>query len=60
MAHHTEPNTNYSLYYILAIICGILTAWIISGSIPYIILGAILGWLLAVFYINVLVKDRDY
>lgn len=47
-----------SLYFILAAIFGILTAWIVTGSFGWIIVGAILGLLTAGFYVNVLAKDR--
>lgn len=56
--HHSEPD--YSLYYILALIFGVLTAWVVTGSVLYILLGALLGLLTAGFYVNVLVKDREY
>ena len=54
-----HETTNYSLFYILAVICGILTAWIVDGTILYILLGAILGLLSAGFFVNVLVKNRE-
>jgi hypothetical protein len=57
--HHTTDHTVYSVYYILAVICGILTAWVVTGSILYILLGAILGLFSAGFFVNVLVKNRE-
>ena len=57
--HDTTETTNYSLFYILAVICGILTAWIVDGTILYILLGALLGLLSAGFFVNVLVKNRE-
>lgn len=54
-----HETTNYSLFYILAVICGILTAWIVDGTILYILLGALLGLLSAGFFVNVLVKNRE-
>lgn len=51
--------TNNSWYYILAIIFGILTALVTTGSIAWAILGAILGLLTAGFYVNVLVEKRE-
>lgn len=53
-----SSETDYSLYYILAVICGVLTAWVITSSVLYTILGAILGLLLAAFFVNALVKGR--
>ena len=57
--HNTKETTNYSFYYILAVICGVLTAWVVTGSILFILLGAILGLLTAGFFVNVLVKNRE-
>lgn len=51
--------TNNSWYYILALIFGILTALVTTGSIAWAILGAILGLLTAGFYVNVLVEKRE-
>ena len=59
MDKHDNPEVNYSLFYILAVICGILTAWVITGSLLYVLLGAVLGLLSAGFFVNVLVKDRE-
>ena len=56
-ANNTE--TNYSYFYILAVIFGVLTAWVVTGSIWYVLLGAFLGLLTAAFFVNVLVKDRE-
>jgi len=55
---HT-PNLDYSYFYILSLICGILTAWVISESVLWTILGAILGLLFAAFFVNALVKDSE-
>ena len=46
------------LYFILAAICGVLTGWIVTESILYAFLGAILGLLSAGLYVNVLVKQK--
>ena len=59
MENHNNTETNYSLFYILAVIFGVLTAWIVTGSILYVLLGAFLGLLTAAFFVNVLVKDRE-
>lgn len=56
---HQEEETNNSLYYILAVIFGALTGLVVSGSIAYTLLGALLGMLFAVFYVNVLVEKRE-
>lgn len=48
-----------SLYFTLALIFGILTAWVVSGSVLWSIFGGIIGLLFAAFYVNVLVERRD-
>lgn len=60
MSNHTETSTNNdSLYYILALIFGAATAFVISGSILWSIFGAFVGLLFAAFFINALVKNRE-
>ena len=57
MENHKTKN-NYSSYYLVpALICGMVTGWIVTGSVGYTILGAILGLLTAGFWINV-VENR--
>ncbi len=56
-----NPKTQkkYTSYYLVpALICGILTGWIVTGSVGYMILGAILGLLTAGFWMNV-VENRS-
>ncbi len=51
---------NYNAYYYIpALICGILTAWIVMGTLGYIVLGAILGLLTAAFWVNVVQKREE-
>ncbi|MBC7746187.1 MAG: hypothetical protein H7096_13910 [Flavobacterium sp.] len=59
METQNEPENNYSYFYILAVIFGVLTAWIVTGSILYMLLGAFLGLLTAAFFVNVLVRKRE-
>jgi len=59
MKQYHTPDLDYSYFYILALICGILTAWVISGSVLWTILGAILGLLFGAFFVNALVKDSE-
>ena len=55
-----EVKNNYNSYYLIpALICGILTGWIVTGSVGYMILGAILGLLSAGFWMNVVVKNGE-
>ncbi len=49
-----------SVYYIVpAVICGILTAWVVTGSIGYMVLGAVLGLLTAGFWANVVQHGEE-
>ena len=59
MSNHSETNNTDSVYYWLSFICGLLTAWVISGSVVWTIVGGLIGLLFAAFYLNALVKDRD-
>ena len=56
---NTKPEKNNSWYYILALIFGILTAWVVSGSALWAIIGGVIGLLVAGFYVNVLVEKRE-
>ncbi len=59
MENH-KPTTNYSSYYVVpALICGVLTAWIVTGSFWFVILGAVLGLLVAGFWMNVVVNNGE-
>ncbi|WP_411273357.1 hypothetical protein [Daejeonella sp.] len=59
MENHKATN-NYNSYYLIpALICGMLTGWIVTGSVGYTILGAILGLLTAGFWANVVVKNGE-
>jgi hypothetical protein len=47
---------NTSIYYIVpAVISGIATACVVTGSVGYMVLGAVLGLLSAAFWMNVVV-----
>jgi hypothetical protein len=59
MENHQHTETSYSPYYILAAICGALTALAITTSIPYILLGSFIGLLAAIFFVTALVKNRE-
>ena len=51
---------NTSIYYIVpAVICGIATACVVTGSIGYMVLGAVLGLLSAAFWMNVVVQKGE-
>ncbi|MGV3508890.1 MAG: hypothetical protein ACO1N7_06330 [Sphingobacteriaceae bacterium] len=53
-----KDNQDYGIYFLLAAICGVATAWVVSGSILWIFIGAILGLLVAGFFVNVIVKGK--
>ncbi len=55
-----KATKSYSSYYLVpALICGTLTGWMISGSVGYTILGAVLGLLLAGFWMNVVQNNSE-
>ncbi len=54
-----KEEKNNSPYFILALIFGMLTAWVISESILWVLLGGVIGLLTAAFYVNVLVEKRE-
>jgi hypothetical protein len=50
---------NTSIYYIVpAVVCGIATACVVTGSVAYMVLGAVLGLLSAGFWMNVVVPKN--
>lgn len=50
----------YSAYYIVpAVLCGIATACLVTGSVGYMVLGAIFGLLTAGFWINVVQHGEE-
>jgi hypothetical protein len=57
-SHKKTPS--YSSYYLVpALICGVLTAWVVTGSVGYVILGAVLGLLTAGFWMNIVVNKGE-
>lgn len=59
MENHKATKSYSSYYLIPAVICGILTGWVITGSVGYTILGAILGLLTAGFWMNVVMHKGE-
>ncbi|HYK75565.1 MAG TPA: hypothetical protein VEV16_01180 [Daejeonella sp.] len=53
-----NQETHYSIYYILGLIGGILTALAYTHEVLWLILGALSGLIFTVFYVNVLVEGR--
>ena len=55
----TEEVKNFdNLYYIVGLLAGIITAYIVHGTFLWVLIGAVLGLLSAVFYVNK-VAPRD-
>lgn len=54
-----DKKTNYSIYYLLGLIGGILTALAYDHAVISLVLGAVLGLLFTAFYVNVLVEGRE-
>jgi hypothetical protein len=56
----TEKNTeDYGICFLLAALCGIATAWVVSGSLLYMFIGALLGLLSAGFFVNVILRKGN-
>lgn len=58
MEQYNKNEQPEGLYFILAVIFGVLTAWVVTQSLLWVVVGAVLGLLTAGFYVNVLVKGR--
>lgn len=59
MENSPKVRKDNSLYYIIAVIFGVLTAWVITHSFGYVLLGVVLALLTAGFFVNVLVEKRE-
>jgi ammonia channel protein AmtB len=58
--HHTAKKENIdNLYYLVGLIAGLVIAACIEISAESLIIGAIVGFLFSVFFLNVLVKGRE-
>jgi len=54
-----NSKTSNSIYYIIpAVLCGVLTACVVSGTLFHMVLGAVFG-LSAGFWINVVQKNEE-
>jgi len=55
-----NSKTSNSIYYIIpAVLCGVLTACVVSGTLFHMVLGAVFGLLSAGFWINVVQKNEE-
>ncbi len=59
MKTENSAKTNSAYYIVPAVLCGILTAWVATGSLGYMVLGAILGLLTAGFWANVVQHGEE-
>ena len=59
MENIESTEKSYSLWYLLSVIFWVATSLVFVCSIGSAIVGAILGLLVATFFVNVLVKNRD-
>lgn len=60
MEQYNKDRQPEELYYILAMICGVLTGWVATQSLLWVFVGALLGLLSAGFYVNVFVKGKHH
>ena len=58
MEPQQKDNQDYGIYFLLAVICGVATAWVVTGSLLWIFAGALFGLLTAGFFVNVIVKGK--
>ncbi len=61
MSHHPKAekeNLNY-VYYLVGILSGLFTGAIINVSYTWILVGGVLGFLTAAFFVNVLAKSSE-
>lgn len=59
MKTENSAKTNSAYYIVPAVLCGILTACVVTGSVGYMLLGAILGLLTAGFWANVVQHGEE-
>ncbi len=58
--HHKEEEKKYDyMYYLVALVCGLITGAILEVGFIWIPVGGVLGLLTAAFFLNVLVKGRE-
>lgn len=55
---HKNQDSSTGIYFILAIIFGVLTGWVSTSSIVYALMGAIVGLLFAGLFVSVFVKGK--
>ncbi|MBC7916106.1 MAG: hypothetical protein H7Y07_18530 [Pyrinomonadaceae bacterium] len=53
-----KDNKDDGIYFLLAILCGIATAWVITGSIAWMLFGALIGLIVAGFFVTAIVRSK--
>ncbi|MGB4776162.1 MAG: hypothetical protein WBP45_13370 [Daejeonella sp.] len=58
---NNQPKTesNYSIMYLLAVLTGIATAWVVTASFLWMFIGTVLGLLSAGLFISKMMKDGE-
>lgn len=46
------------IYFLLAVICGVATAWAVMGSLLWIFIGAVLGLIAAALFVNFVLHEE--
>ena len=59
MKTENSSKSNSIYYFAPAVLCGVLTAGVVTGSVGYMILGALLGLLTAGFWANVVQNGEE-
>jgi hypothetical protein len=53
-----KDNQDYGIYFLLAVLCGMATAWVISESILGVFAGALIGLLITGVFVNAFIKGK--
>lgn len=61
MAHHAkEEDKSYDyLYYLVALVCGLITGAVLEKGIVWVLVGGVLGLLSASLFLKVFVRGRE-
>jgi hypothetical protein len=58
-SHEEKEKSIDNLYYLVALVCGVFTGWVIDKGWVWIVVGAVLGLLTAALYLRVFVRGRE-
>lgn len=59
MDNHQHTENYNEWYFVPSLIVGVLTGWIVWGTLAAVIIGAVLGLLTAGFWVNVVQKREE-